>query len=151
MTLLDGSTAAYGKSIQDASANHADILELTQTGASQQTMKDTGSRKGKMETKNQGSAGNCHTDLLAGETENPTESLKLHQAEESIKNIGIEVRKKRKKRQPTESDVQENLPTKDKKAGDDELATEENSNNFITSEQKDRHVVISQVPSQRDC
>ncbi|KAL2233684.1 UNVERIFIED_CONTAM: hypothetical protein Sindi_1548400 [Sesamum indicum] len=150
MILLDGSTVAYGKSIQDASGNHADILESTQTGGSLQTLKDMDSRKGKMETENQSSAGNCHTDLLAGEKENPIESLKPHQAEQSIKNIGIEVKKKRKKRQPAGSDVQENLPTKDKKVGGDELATEEKSNNFITSEQQDRHVVLSQVPSHRE-
>ncbi|KAL0447205.1 UNVERIFIED_CONTAM: hypothetical protein Slati_1848400 [Sesamum latifolium] len=136
----------YGKdSGYDASGNHVDILGSTQTGGSQQTLKDTDSRKGKMETKNQSSGGNCNTDLLAGEKENPTESLKLHPAEQSIKNIGIEIKKKRKKRQPAGSDVQENLPTKDKKVGGDELATEEKSNNFITSEQQDRHCCF--IPS----
>ncbi|KAL0408538.1 UNVERIFIED_CONTAM: hypothetical protein Sradi_1788200 [Sesamum radiatum] len=123
------STADYGKSIQDASGNHADILESTQTGGSQQTLKDTDSRKGKMETKNQSSGGNCNTDHPV-EKKKTDRKFEAPSAEQSIKNTGIEVKKKIKKRQTVGSDVQENLPTKDKKVGADELATEEKSNNF---------------------
>lgn len=140
--LLESSTLDAGEKVKGVDRDEADILILTQA---EQTLEDVGTGNKKMEKKTQSSAGNCHADFPAVDTENLiVEFNQVDKDNENTENKERKATKKRKKRKLAASDVQENLPIKDQKVGIEALATKETSLSFVNSEQEGRHVDSSQ-------
>ncbi|KAL9151641.1 hypothetical protein ABFS82_11G064800 [Erythranthe guttata] len=138
IALLDSSTQDPNEEVKDTDKKEAEFSILTQTKQALDGV-DTGNKT--VEEKTQLSAAHAHLPAVVEFTD----------VEKDIKTSEgkIEKSKRRKKRKHAESDVQENLPSKDQKVDIEALTTEENLNGFVNSEQKRGHEASLQVLSSK--
>ncbi|KAK4429744.1 hypothetical protein Salat_1275000 [Sesamum alatum] len=147
MKSLDISSADVTEKVPAANRNEADFMILTQT---KQGLEDVASGKQEVEENTKFAAGNGDGDVPAKEKEN--QILEYNQVEKNSNNIedkDNKTKKRRKKRNPTGSDIQENMPVKDKNVGVEVSTTKEDSIGFVNTASEARHVASSQVLSCR--
>ncbi|PIN17767.1 hypothetical protein CDL12_09565 [Handroanthus impetiginosus] len=143
MKSSNGSTKDDSEMPQGVNTDEENLAISTQT---KQTLED-GITEEKKTEKDQSSADN--RDVAIGKENQIVEFNQVEKDSKSAEGKEKKAKKKIKKRKAMASDVQENLPIKDQKVGNEVLTNEVNSIGLVNSEEEVRHVATSQVVSHK--